>query len=63
MRVGIVTDCKYVRRELSDFPLFVELYLVAGVDREDLVWIHCNQDGTGVCLKRRWRVVIVHFDM
>ena len=45
--VAVVSDSEDVGRELSDLSLPVQLDLLAGVDREDLVGIDGHQDGAG----------------
>ena len=49
-RVAVVADGEDVGRELADLLLLVELDLLRGVDRQDLVRVHRNEDGARVRL-------------
>lgn len=50
VEVAVVSDGEYVRWHLPDLPVGVEANLVSGINRQQLVRVHCNQDGTCVCL-------------
>jgi len=57
--ISIVTDGKYVWREFTHLMTLVHLYLLGGVDRQNLIWIYCDQDGTSVCLNVHRQTPIV----
>ena len=51
--VGVVADGEYVRRQLADLLVAILLDLLARVDRQDLIRIHCHQYGARVCLREQ----------
>lgn len=50
IEVAVVCDGKDVRRHLSYLLIGVETDLVCCVDGQQLVRVHCHQDGPCVCL-------------
>lgn len=52
VRVAVVADREYVGRQLSDFTILVQLDLLRGVDRQNLVGVHCDEDRAGVSLRK-----------
>lgn len=50
MRVTIITDGEYVRWQFSDFTILVKFDLLRGINRQYLVRIDGDQDGTRISL-------------
>lgn len=52
VRVTVVADGEYVRRELADFTILVQFDLLRGVNGQYLIRVHGDQYGAGVGLRR-----------
>lgn len=51
MRVAVIADSEYVRRQLADFTILVQFDLLRGVDRQYLIRVDGDQDGARVRLQ------------
>lgn len=55
VRVAVIADGEYVRRQLADLTVLVQLDLLRGINRQYLIRINGDQDGTRVCLQCKAR--------
>lgn len=58
VRVTVIADGEYVRRQLADFTILVQLDLFRGINGQYLIRVDGDQDGARVCLKNV--IVYVH---
>ena len=49
--IRIVCNCKNMGRKFTNFLVLVFLHIFCIVDWIKLIWIHCNQNWSSVCLK------------
>lgn len=57
VRITIIADGEYVRRQLPDFTILVEFDLFRGINRQYLIWIDSDQDGTCVRLQNYYVIL------
>jgi hypothetical protein len=51
VRVTVIADSEYVRRQLADFTILVQFDLLRGINRQYLIRIDGDQDGARVRLQ------------